>query len=88
MEFTDALSFAAAAPFITAVIAFLRSFVTVPSRVVPPLALALAVAWGVTLSATGHYDADPAAFVVVAFTVALAASGLHSVTATYREAAS
>ena len=80
---SEVLSLAGAAPFITLLISvFLKplpkvgDFIT--GRVTPLVALALAIAWGLILKTSGHFDGDPAVFIVTSVTVAAAASGVQS----------
>lgn len=80
----EAFEFAAAAPFIVAVVALARVVVPeVQGRAVPLLVLALTVAWGVVLAVSGRFTGDAAEFVVAAVVVATAAIGGASVVSTY-----
>lgn len=80
----DALVFAAAAPLIVAAIALVRQIVPeLRGRAIPPLVLALTVAWGIVLVATGRFEGDAAEFVVGVVAVASAAIALSGVVSTY-----
>lgn len=80
----EAFDFATAAPLIVAVVALARAMVPqLKKGWVPPLVVALTVAWGGVLVVTGRFTGDAAEFVVASVMVATAAMGGASVVSTY-----
>lgn len=80
----EAFTFAAAAPFIVAVLALVRHIVPeVRGRLVPLLALGFTVAWGIVLTLDGRFSGGVAEFVVATVIVATAAIGGASALSTY-----
>lgn len=82
---SEALTFASAAPFIAILVGLIKSYIELPSRIIPPLILLLVILWGIVLWVSGYYDGDLAVFIVTAITVAAAASGIHNVFRTYND---
>lgn len=79
----DALTYALAAPFITVLVALLRSVVPEIQGRWALLAVVVAtVLWGGLLVASGRFAGDPAEFALATVTVASAAIGLAGVTST------
>jgi hypothetical protein len=80
----EAFTFAAAGPFIVAVLALVRAVVPeLRGRIVPPVALGLTLAWGAVLAQTGRFSGDLAEFIVATVIVASAAIGLAAVVSTF-----
>jgi len=77
---TDALTFAASAPFVALIIQLLIKplFPAVQGRLTPIVAFVIACAWGGVLSYTGDFKGSAAEFIFLAVTVAAAAAGVKS----------
>lgn len=83
----EALTFSASAPFIVLTLGLLKGYVTVSSKLLPLLAIALAFAWGAVLVYAGYLDTDMALFILQGATVGLTAVGIHSAAKTYQPGA-
>lgn len=77
MDTEAALTFSASAPFIAALLGLAKGWIAFDRRIVTPLAIALALAWGGLLWVSDRWEGDAALFVVTAVTVGFAASGMQ-----------
>jgi len=82
-DFSDALTFSLAAPFIVVIIGLIKSYITLRPKILPLLSLGLSVAWGAVLWQAGYYDGDLPTFIIVAIVVSTSANGMQAVYRTF-----
>lgn len=75
---SEALAWGTSAPFIVLLLGLVKSWVTLPDRWIPTMAIGLSGAWGGVLIVSDLWTGTLAIFIVTMITVGFAASGMQS----------